>query len=265
MAWFTRASRLKILATILAVALTVGLGVNVPTQVQAQLNSGSLSSKLPDQWEFTPPPVPGPGSPESTSLGGTRSDDQCILANNQRLIPLVPASRKGNTVAEYPTFFWYMPQTSASALEFVLRDANQQELYSAKYTLAKSDDGFVRGSPGIMSLTLPTFSNLSPLAIGQEYYWGLALICNPSNRSSDIVEERWIRRVRPDQTLALRVQQATPQERVALYADARLWYDTLTTLAELRREYPNNNDLADAWDKLLKSAGLNMIAEQRGN
>jgi hypothetical protein len=184
---------------------------------------------------------------------------------------LVPASGVGQTVAEYPTVFWYTPQTSAVQVEFVLRDANNQEVYSTEYALAKSGVGerssaqafgegvSVASVPGIMRLPLPAFANFSPLEIGQDYYWDLALICNPIDRSGDIVVTGGIKRVQPDPTLALRVQQATPQERVALYADARLWYETLTTLVDLPRDRPNNNDLADVWNKLLKSVGLNPI------
>jgi hypothetical protein len=63
-------------------------------------------------------------------------------------------------------------------------------------------------------------------------------------------------RVRPDPTLAQRIQQATPKDRVALYANAGLWYETVATLVELRRARPNDNELAQAWNKLLNSVGL---------
>jgi len=271
MAWFKRLSRFTILALILAVILTLGLAVNVPVSVQAQLSPDLLSRKLPNQWEnsFTPPPSPGAPVPDNRVGGATRSNN-CIRGDGS-LMALVPASGVGQTVAEYPTVFWYTPQTSAVQVEFVLRDANNQEVYSTEYALAKSGVGerssaqafgegvSVASVPGIMRLPLPAFANFSPLEIGQDYYWDLALICNPIDRSGDIVVTGGIKRVQPDPTLALRVQQATPQERVALYADARLWYETLTALADLPRDRPNNNDLADVWNKLLKSVGLNPI------
>jgi hypothetical protein len=184
----------------------------------------------------------------------------------------------GLTVAEYPTVSWYMPQTSASAVEFVLWDAKDNEIYRAKYALAKSDAGCVSGTPNIMSLTLPAFASLTPLEIGQEYHWELALIYEPQDPSLDILGDARFRRVASDgkikrvadPSLAIRAQEATPQERVALYADKRVWYDALTTLIELRRDRPNDKELEDALDKLLKSAGLNsvgmnIISQQAGN
>ena len=264
MAWFTRLLRFTILATIVALALTLGQAVNVPAQESGALRPDSLSSKLPNQWEFSPPSGPTGSDPENTQGGATRGEDD----DSNSAIPLVPAnSRMGLTVAEYPTVSWYMPKTSASALEFVLWDATDNEIYRAKYALAKDERGLVRDTPNIMSLTLPAFASLSPLEIGQEYHWELTLI---SESQDGVAREGKIKRVEADPTLALRAHEATPQERVALYADKRLWYETLTTLLELRRETPNDKELEAALDRLLKSAnlnlgGMNIISQEAGN
>jgi hypothetical protein len=71
-----------------------------------------------------------------------------------------------------------------------------------------------------------------------------------------------IKRVEADPTLAQRLQRATPQERVAIYAKAQLWYEALGTLAELRRDRPNDSVLADAWSQLLDSVELNKISSE---
>lgn len=257
MVWFKRSSRLTVLGTILAVALALGLTANIPSQVQAQQNPNSLSSKLPDRWEnnFSAPRVPGPSQPDNRTSGGTRGDDQCVPVG-QTLIALVPPSGVGETAADYPTVFWYMPQTSASEIEFVLQDANQKDIYSAKYTLAKSANGSLTGAPGIMSLTVPAFANLPPLKAGEEYKWALALICDAADRSTDIVVEGGIKRVKADSTLASRVQRATPNERLELYAERRLWYETLATLNELGRDRSNTTEMANAWNKIFQSVGL---------
>jgi hypothetical protein len=164
----------------------------------------------------------------------------------------------GTTIAPYPTISWYMPQTSASALKFVLWDAKWNEVYQIKYVLAKSD-GCVVGTPGIMSLTLPAFAGLSPLEIGQEYRWQLALIQGVEEQLSDFLADGKIKRVKSDPILTLRAQRATPQERVGLYAQRRLWYDTLSTLVELKRSRPEDKDLTAALSKLFNSVGLNAV------
>lgn len=288
MAWFTRSSRFILLAIALTGALTLGLTVNAPAGVQAQLRpNNTLGEKLPNQWEFSPPSAPTDSVPTNREGAATRGGEQDCLQGGKSLTALVPASGVGETAAEYPTFSWYMPQTSASAMEFVLRDAKGNDIYRSHYALANfaayPGDGAALSRLGtfnsasqalrvdrvsasrIMSLTLPAFANLSPLEIGQEYSWTLALICDPNERSKDIIASGAIKRVTPNPTLSRRIQQATPEDRVALYADARLWYETLSSLVELRRDRPDNNDLTQAWNKLLTSVGLDAISKESGN
>lgn len=251
-------SRFTLLAIALLVALTFGLVVSTSSAVQAQLKSDPLSSKLPTQWEFQAPRGEDP-IPDNRQGGATRGDD-CITGNAS-LAALVPASG-GITTADYPTIYWYMPATSASAVEFVLRDANQQVVYSTRYALAKSAKGVVVDTPKIMSLALPAYTNLSPLKIGQEYQWSLVLSCNPLDLSGQLFIEGKIKRVQADPTLAELVSKATPQERLALYAKARVWYETLSTLVELQRDRPNNPEVIEAMNKLLTSVGLNTIPQR---
>jgi len=250
MAWFTRSSRF----TLLAVALTLGLAVNVPGQVQAQTSSSSPSNNLANRGtnSFRPPRGPGPGAPVNTIAGGKRGACQ---TGEESPYALKPASGIGETVAEYPTVFWYMPQTSAQKVEFLLKDANGNKVYTAHYALTKSAND-VEGAPGIRSLTLPALANLSPLEIGQQYHWELTLICDSLDRSTDMVVEGEIKRVALDPILARRLRLATPQQRVALYAKAGLWHEALSTMIELQRDRPNDANLAATWDNLLESEGM---------
>lgn len=266
MAWFTRSSNLKTLA----VALTLGLAVTLPTKVQAQLSSRSPSSDLPDRWEmrqpstsgtsafdntsaFRAPRSPNAPRPENRAGGGTRGGDRCSEDEGVP-IALVPESLVGTTTAEYPTIYWYMPPTSAPAVQFVLRNASGDRVYEVQYSLADSVEG--AAASGIMSITLPAFANLSPLEVGQVYNWELALKCDPPDSSQDIVVQGKIQRVAVEPEMTSQLQQATAQERLNFYAGERLWYDTLDTLIELRRDRPEDTDLAAAWDKLLTSVGL---------
>ena len=243
--------------TILAVALTLGLTTNIPAQVQAQPKPSSPSSKPTNQLKnsFRPPRT---GVPTNTQGGASRGPACLDKDSDLKPIPLVPvASQMGETAADFPTFFWYMPETSAPEVEFVLQDESGKEVYKVQYALAKSTEDNNISGPGLMGLTLPAFANLSPLEIGKEYKWEVALVCNPKDRSegNDIIGGGSIKRVAPNPALALRIQQATPQQRVALYRDAQLWYDAVTTLVELQRTRPDDANLAVAWDRLLNSAG----------
>lgn len=255
MARFTRSPRFTVLT--LAVALTLGIGINIPASVKAQSLLPTLGSDLENA--FRSPRTNDP-APENREGGATRGP--CIRGAKP-LVALVPKSGIGNTSATYPTIFWYMPQLTTEeapspTMEFVLRDANKQEVYSANYPLAKNAQGVV-GAPGLMSLNI---ASLYPLQINQEYHWDLTLRCDSKSidRSQDMFIEGAIKRVAPDPALALRIQRATPQERVALYAKAQLWYETLGAMVDLRRDRPSDPLLADAWDKLLNSVDLNTIS-----
>ncbi|MEQ8969249.1 MAG: DUF928 domain-containing protein [Coleofasciculus sp. C1-SOL-03] len=257
MACFTRLSHL----TFLTIALTLGLTTKLVAQVPTQVRATSLGAELPTQWEFrTPDSSTQKPIPVNREAGGTRGPEECI-PQNQSPIALVPESLIGKTLEKYPKLFWYMPPTTASAVEFVLKDANEEEVYRVNYSLDQLATGETQ-MPRIMSLAIPTSAHLTPLKTNQLYYWQLVLVCDPLERSADIVVGGGIKRVEPSLTLKMRIQQATPQERVALYAKELLWYDTLETLVELHRDFPNDRNVQTAWNKLLRSVGLQSVSEQ---
>ncbi|EGJ29481.1 MULTISPECIES: DUF928 domain-containing protein [Moorena] len=268
MAWLTRSSKF----TLLTVALAFSLAVNLPAQVQAQASSSlgrELIEKIPNHWEsylseYDPPSDDGNGTPSDLGRpGGTRGPGgtkatKCQKSNLKNPVALVPSSGMGTTVAEYPTFSWYMPcieSASGLYLKFVLKDAYEKEVYSVKYPLPDTVNH------GIRSITLPTFVNLPPLEVNQNYDWQVRLI-DPGDSSNNIYIDGGVKRVEEAPNLAERLKQATPQQRVVIYANDRLWYETLTTLVELRRQRPNDENLAEAWNKLLDSVGLGAIAEK---
>jgi hypothetical protein len=262
MTLFKLSSRIKILATILGMAFTLFLAFNIPVRVQAQLQADDIANKLPNTWDFTPPSVPGESLSDNRQGGASRGKECKQSDPNERITALVPVSG-GETIAESPTIFWYQPKSSASQINLLLQVDQERDVdvYSAKYIFPKSTDGFVEGSPGIMSLTLPTFNNVSLLKTGQTYKWSLELSCDPLNYSQNSFVKGRIKRVKAEPNLALRINQATPQERVGIYADAKLWYETLSALVELRRTSFNTN-VTNAWNKLFKSVGLEQIAKK---
>jgi Domain of Unknown Function (DUF928) len=202
-----------------------------------------------------PPPPPNPGS---TAPGGRRDDSACpqdAEKPNPVLTALSPTNGAGLTLAKQPTVLVYVPPTKAQSAEFSLSNPNGGKVY--RTTLALTN------TPGIVRISLP--NNVPPLEVGKDYSWSFAVICNPQNRFQDRFVTGEIRRVELAPALMQKIQQATTQERFALYRQYRsagIWYDALVTLFELRDRQPNDARLDAAWRELLQSAGLNEITIQ---
>lgn len=168
--------------------------------------------------------------------------------------PLTPRTDLQLTTAAYPSFFVYVPQNSAQALEFVLEDnTSNQELY--KTTLKPNKQS------GIVRVNFPKNANLPSLQNGKEYAWSFSVVCDTQNRDKDIEVTSSIQRIQIDPNLAIQLQKAQPRERAALYATSGIWQDTLTTVADLRRTNPNDLGVKTDWEDLLKSVGLEQIAK----
>ncbi|HEY9614108.1 DUF928 domain-containing protein [Allocoleopsis sp.] len=259
MAWFTRSPHF----TILTLALT--LGSVFPVSAQPQPNSSSLSRVFENAFQ-----PPNRGIPDNRQGGASRGG--CFSKRDQRKVTALVPLGGGETTAEYPTVFWYMPRMSdidddgnpgqapAPEMEFTLRDANDQKIYSAKYPLTKYTDSSV-GTPGIMSLTL---ASPYALKVGQVYKWQLQVTCNATgpDQSDNQSVEGVLKRVAEDPNLELRTQKASLEERIMLYTKANLWYDMLPNLVALRRDRPNDPTLTDAWNKLFTAVELEDVSIQ---
>ncbi len=261
MAWFTRSSRFALLA----VALVLSSSFSVSAQV-APLRIGA-SSSLANELEnaFRPPRR---GAPDNRQGGATRGP--CFV-KQQQLTPLVPVS-EAKTAAEYPIVSWYMPEMTsneddapAPAIIFTLKDASNpeenKEVYTATYPLSKSDKG-ITGAPGIMSLPI---AHPYALEVGKKYYWEIRVTCDAESpdRSADDYAKGEITRVAVnDPTLTQQLQQATPEQRVVLYAKNQLWYEMLSDLVKLRRDRPTDKNLAEAWNTLMNMVDLDLSAKE---
>lgn len=194
---------------------------------------------------------PDRGLPGRREGGGTRGG--CVT-NQPTLTALIPDSNYGTTTAAYPTLFWFVPSNTATSVEFVLMDANDQELYKTTFQIT--------GDAGVIHLSLPANANLPPLEIGQDYHWYFSVICDPTDRSGDVLTEGWIQRIEPDPALVTQLESTPVSNHPTLYAEAGIWYDAIASLATLRYAQPNSSALANQWETLLDSVGLADLANQ---
>jgi hypothetical protein len=109
-----------------------------------------------------------------------------------------------------------------------------------------------------VKLSLPATVSLET---GKDYTWQLALICDPTDRSGDQVVEGLIERTALSSAQKTRLAAATdPLKQAEVYAQARIWQETIAILAQLRRDRPNDSNVTNAWKELLNSVELPAIA-----
>jgi len=254
----------------LAPTYAIALTLLVPTAAIATHSNmhNSTPQQVSAQPRYTPPPFPASSTPTGRARGAAGRGGNCGF--KLPLTALAPAVEKtvgtgkatyvwGQTIAEYPTFWFYIPAASPSlrSVEFVLQDDRDNDVYRSAVELP--------AKPGIIGVRLP--STQSPLNLNQNYHWFLktemAASCDRQN--STIVKdsvEGWIQRVSPTATTAQQLKTATPQQRIDLYTREGLWYDAIATLAEQRLLQPENAALKANWNGLLQSANLSNITSQ---
>ncbi|NET35663.1 MAG: DUF928 domain-containing protein [Cyanothece sp. SIO1E1] len=219
----------KVLASVLspALILTYSLGFQAPAY----------------SLEF--PPTGGRGAPGRTIGGGIRGDS-CIDTKGTPLTALMPGDQVAKTVTPHPTFFWYVPETTAKQAEFFISDESGNKVYQGTILLAET--------PGVLKMQLPETS--LDLETNQNYYWEFAIICDPLDRTRDAYVQGMIQRTELNLDLQTRLGEADLLERAQLYAKEQIWQDTLTIAAQLWR--PNRY----IWVGLLNSVGLDAIAQE---
>lgn len=215
------------------------------------------------------PPTPGkpgtePGGPRfvqptdevlfsGDKLRVTRTANSCIKGKID-FTALVPENKSARTVSEYPVFFFYLPQTDAPQAEFVLQDENGKQIYQ---TTLK-----INNSSGVTGVSIPANGNMSPLQVGKNYRWFVALICDPQDRSADVSEQGILRRVELSADIRSKLEKADVREKTFIYAQNGIWQDALSNLAAARLANPNDAKLTADWASLLDSVKLGEIAPE---
>lgn len=252
---FGKNSLLKLVS--ISGALVLGIASSLCLKSLAQAHSQpilidqNLSVPFKLSEAFQPPDR---GAPPRTADGGARG---CGLykPGEKLLTALTPSNYLALTVSEHPTLFWYVPQSPAKTLEFTLRDAKDAEvIYKTQLPTPNK--------AGIVSLSLPA-SALPPLKVGQMYHWYLAMVCDSNDRTGDTVVDGWIERTSQSASLTEQLKQANSlSQQAAVYANAGIWHEAVSTLAKLRQNQPENPELLNSWEKLLRSVELEQFAQE---
>jgi hypothetical protein len=239
----------------LCLALLLGLFLSgLPMQVMAQ----QLNIQVPDKLMRSQPyawlvlrvknerRLPGRREPAAGRGCG-------IGISNPPLTALSPESNLGFTVAAYPKFFFYIPQTSAKQVKFTLLKADKHKIYQSTFGIPST--------PGIVSLSLPADKTLPPLEVGTDYHWYLQPICPEPDLGVNYVDG-WIQRVESRSIPTSQLEQIPSSGQASRGGKSILWFDALAALAEKRQAHPGDLAIASEWANLLRSEGLDKIAQK---
>ena len=261
---------LKTLSLALAVELAISSGLSATAiqysqQQQPQNSRGDLLA-LQRRLRFSVR-----GLRASRGLRGGAARGACLSANDSlKLIlpPTVSEQEKDqvysvSTIAARPKFFVYVPQTSAQKAKFTLSSENEKNLVEASSENEKNlvEATFaLTGTPGVVSFSLPT--NAPPLEVGKTYKWSVQIVCETGDgdNGGNLIAEGEVERIQPPAAL-VNIEKVAPRQRLDLYVDAQLWYDSVTTLAELQHTNPQNLSLKKDWEDLLNSVHLDTVAK----
>lgn len=243
--------------SIFFIAGAIALGLS-PLPTLAQTTSNPATRLLAQQSRsrtsritFRPP---NRGAPPVTSGAASRGDWGDCTSSTDALTALIPSSSLGLAASQEPTLMVYIPETSAASLELTLENEDGTEVLY-RQTLE------VPNTAGIVQLNLADYTS-TPLVEGNLYRWYVSLVCDNDDRSRNAVIAGWVEPVAPSAALVNSLQQADPQDRPRLYAEAGIWYDALQSLANLYQSQPQNAMLTADWQALLQSVGLDAAIAQ---
>lgn len=186
---------------------------------------------------------PGDPAPQQTVGSSSRGEDKWVTA-------LVPQTNHGRTTAERPTFFIYLPEIPVRQGFFSIQDEHRNGLYQTYIEIPENR--------GIISFTLP--DDAPPLEVGKDYEWHFVAIEGVKLRPDSPEISGWIKRVEPSAEVKTIARSGVSLELATAYGQQGIWYDTLSTLVELKHLQPENRNLNSEWAELLEQVGLAAIA-----
>ncbi len=216
--------------------------------------AGSASAESA-RLQFVAPEVPqNPGEPGGRGRGGGSRGDCKKYQSLTALVPLITRNSQtfpwGLTTQAHPTFWFYLPAplTAQTPLRFVLRDRQDQTLYS---TIIHP----VTTAAGIIRIPVPT--SVPALESGKTYRWGLSVQCDAGINPDYVFVRGVVQRVSLPNPIAQQLQSATtPLEQASIYGKQGIWFDAITTLGNART---TDAAVLQAWKDLLRQGHLESL------
>jgi hypothetical protein len=236
------------LSIVLGIAISLGIAIPLALIPPDPLTAQQLKKKKP---------VPPPPAPPAKGFPGNRTVSASMSGNcDLRLVALAPEfsannsdrtserSIWGQTTAERPTFWFFVPATPASTqLEFSLQNRQGEDIYRAPLPTPPQ--------PGVIGVAIPASQNA--LQLDRDYRWTLKakVPCGTGTGTAlnRVYVDGWVKRV-------------SMGNKSATFVEEGIWYDAVNSLAQQRLQKPNDIQLQQEWNDLLESGNLDDIAKQ---
>jgi hypothetical protein len=222
---------LDFLNTIFLIPLFTCLLLVQNIQSQTLENTSSLI-------DFNPPP----GIPNSNSSGGRRGNF-CNQETSISFMAIFPDNKEYHlTSLERPNFYIYLPETTTTEGYFFLDNYETgAEIYYTSMPITHSNS--------LIKIEFP--KNSPPLQENIIYKWGFGLICDNDNNNMDFVDGL-IQKV--DFTLPENAHLSLDIAKI--YGKNGIWYDALDVLIQLYQIEPNNQEILDNLQSLLRQGEI---------
>ncbi|MGB3691492.1 MAG: DUF928 domain-containing protein [Spirulinaceae cyanobacterium] len=219
---------------ILGLVFVVGEGyINNPVASQ------SILGYEPLRYENIPNTGTTSGG-DGSKTTGNRGD---CPPTNKYFTALIPQNNGINTLAEYPTLWFYSPYKQFT-LNLVIEDKDSNNtVVNETYEINQGE--------GIVGVTLP--EDALGLEVNRTYNWRVYLTCDPLVEASAAAASGVIQRVTTDEYL---ITHSSIKERIRLYAKQGLWAEAITTLIEARKFNPADEELQQNWSDLLSDSDV---------
>jgi hypothetical protein len=239
------------LAIGLAAIITIGASISLLTVRQDTSKAQNSKHKK----KISPPPKPpSRGVPGNRTVSASMSGNNCEL----NLVALAPEFKQyidekvsensvwGQTIAAYPTFWFFVPTTASSTkIEFSLQ-AGEEDIYRTNIPTPQQS--------GIVGVKIPP--SQQPLQLNRNYHWTLkAKVCDGTSTVNRVHVDGWVTRIQLPETIIR-------QDNLEMYSANGIWYDAVTSLAQQRLQKPQDVWLEQDWSDLLNSVNLTKIAKQ---
>ncbi len=234
--------------TLYLAAIPLSVGLSIASTVSVEANSPTIAATPKNRTlisqSFTPE---NRGKPDQTGGAATRGG-----CSQQNLVtPLMPKEKLGLTFDERPTFYWHTSKSNAKA-EFWLLDDNDDVVYEANVNLPKK--------PGIFAFTLP--QEAPGLKTNKKYHWYLSINCSSEETDDMVTVEGWVERTQPKFSTRMKLNNSVPKQRSKIYADASIWHEAITNVAQQRCMDPDDYTMNLYWNQLLTSVGLKELVSE---